>query len=104
MRLADFGASSLDFELLYWTDRSHAFEDIKSDLRYKIEAEFRRKNIRIPFPQQDIHIRSDLRDRINQTLAQAEANFDNVQLNQATGEYGTQTTRQTLVNSLLVLT
>ena len=65
VRLVAFGASSLDLELLFWTHQPQAFEDIKSDLRYKIEAEFRRNNIRIPFPQQDIHIRSDLRDLPN---------------------------------------
>lgn len=61
VRFKDFGESSLDFELLFWTDRTEAFEDIKSDLRFKIEAEFRRNKIEIPFPQRDLHIKSDIR-------------------------------------------
>ena len=36
---------------------------MKSDLRYKIEAEFRRNEISIPFPQRDLHIRSDFRQQ-----------------------------------------
>ncbi|MEM7372926.1 MAG: mechanosensitive ion channel domain-containing protein [Bacteroidota bacterium] len=61
VRFTSFGESSLDFELLFWTERPLAFEDILSDLRYKIEAEFRRYDVQIPFPQRDIHIRSDYR-------------------------------------------
>lgn len=61
VRFTAFGESSLDFELLFWTDRPQAFEDILSDLRYKVEAEFRRYNVEIPFPQRDIHIKSDFR-------------------------------------------
>jgi len=57
----DFGDSALMFELLFWTEKSFTIEELKSDLRYMIEAEFRRNNIRIPFPQRDLHIVEDYR-------------------------------------------
>jgi small-conductance mechanosensitive channel len=55
VRFADFGDSSLDFELLFWTDKSWTIESLKSDIRYEIDAEFRKNNVTIPFPQRDIH-------------------------------------------------
>jgi small-conductance mechanosensitive channel len=61
VRFSDFGESGLRFELLFWTLRSYEYLDIMSDLRYKIDAEFRRHDIRIPFPQRDLHIVSDFR-------------------------------------------
>lgn len=61
VRFVDFGESSLDFELLFWTNRVLEYEDIKSDLRFKIEADFRKNDISIPFPQRDLHIVSDFR-------------------------------------------
>ena len=30
--------------------------ELKSEMRYKLDAEFRKNNISIPFPQRDIHI------------------------------------------------
>ncbi len=57
----EFGDSSLNFELLCWTTQSFETERIRSDLFFAIEAEFRRKNVVIPFPQRDIHIVSDIR-------------------------------------------
>lgn len=61
VRFVDFGESSLDFELLIWVRKVAEYADIMSDIRFKIDAEFRRHNIEIPFPQRDIHIRSDVR-------------------------------------------
>ena len=55
----DFGNSSLDFELLFYTVETFHVEFIKSELRYKIDAAFRRNNITIPFPQRDVHFYSD---------------------------------------------
>jgi len=57
----DFGDSALIFDLLFWTSKSFSIEEIRSDLRFMIEAEFRRNNIHIPFPQRDLHIISDHR-------------------------------------------
>ncbi|MEL7342010.1 MAG: mechanosensitive ion channel domain-containing protein, partial [Bacteroidota bacterium] len=55
-RFIDFGDSALLFELLFWTKDSFLVEFIKSDLRVAIDASFRTKDIKIPFPQRDLHI------------------------------------------------
>ena len=60
VRFKDFGESSLDFELLFWSNYLFPIEDVKSDLRFMIDAEFRKNNIVIPFPQRDIHVMPDL--------------------------------------------
>ncbi len=52
----DFGNSSLDFELLFYTNNTFRVEMIKSDLRYQIDKAFRENNITIPFPQRDVHL------------------------------------------------
>lgn len=56
VRFSDFGNSSLDFQLFFWTENSFRVENIKSSLRFRIDDEFRKNNIRIPFPQRDVHL------------------------------------------------
>jgi len=56
VRFTDFGDSSLDFQLFFWTDDSFFVENIKSDLRFEIDKNFREQKIQIPFPQRDVHI------------------------------------------------
>jgi small-conductance mechanosensitive channel len=56
VRFIDFGDSSLDFQLFFWTDDSFYVENIKSDLRFEIDKNFRENKIQIPFPQRDVHI------------------------------------------------
>jgi small-conductance mechanosensitive channel len=56
VRFNDFGNSSLDFQLFFWTENSFRVEQIKSALRFLIDDHFRQNNIRIPFPQRDVHI------------------------------------------------
>ncbi|WP_423127621.1 mechanosensitive ion channel family protein [Gaoshiqia sp. Z1-71] len=58
VRFNDFGESSLDFELHFWTENDFIVESIKSDLRFIIDDEFRRNQIEIPFPQRDLHLKS----------------------------------------------
>ena len=57
----DFGNSSLDFALMFWTDKTWRVEPIRSDLRFAIDKAFRDNNIEIPFPQTDVHIKSDFK-------------------------------------------
>ena len=52
----DFGDSALLFSLNFYIGDSFSDPRIKSDLRYKIDAAFRKNNITIPFPQRDVHI------------------------------------------------
>ena len=58
VRFNDFGESSLDFQLFFWTRKSFIVENIKSDLRFEIDTKFRQNNIEIPFPQRDLHFKS----------------------------------------------
>lgn len=53
----DFGNSSLDFSLLFYSKNLFRIERTKSDIRFAIDDNFRRHGIVIPFPQRDIHIR-----------------------------------------------
>ncbi len=52
-----FGDSSLDFELRYWTATGTHRLRVASDIRFAIDAAFRRHGIEIPFPQRDITVR-----------------------------------------------
>ncbi len=54
VRFVEFADSSLNFELHIWSRNFIRIEDVKSDLRFQIDAEFRRNNIEIPFPQRVI--------------------------------------------------
>lgn len=57
-RFVDFGDSALQFELIFWSDNMFIIEQTKSDIRYEIDRVFREEGITIPFPQRDIHIRT----------------------------------------------
>jgi len=54
----NFGSSSLDFSLHFWTENIFRVEILKSDLRFAIAQKFIEKGIRIPFPQRDLHIKT----------------------------------------------
>lgn len=54
----DFGSSSLDFSVKFFSDKQFFIEKICSDIRFEIDAKFREQNISIPFPQQDVYIKS----------------------------------------------
>jgi small-conductance mechanosensitive channel len=58
-RLIDFGNSSLDFQVLFFSDNAFRIEKVKSDIRKIINRKFIENNIVIPFPQRDLHIKSD---------------------------------------------
>lgn len=54
----EFGDSSLDFELFVWIKDPYNSRAIKSDIRFEIIRLLKENNIEIPFPQNDIHLRS----------------------------------------------
>ena len=58
VRFNDFGDSSLDFQLFFFTYNAFRVENIKSDLRFVIDRKFRENNITIAFPQRDVHIKN----------------------------------------------
>lgn len=55
VRFENFGESSLDFKVYFWVNESFLVENVKSEMRYNIDREFRNHNIKIPFPQRDVH-------------------------------------------------
>ena len=58
--LVNFGDSSLDFELVVWVGSDSISTPGKTHAQYlwAIEDELRLRNIEIPYPQRDLHIRS----------------------------------------------
>lgn len=52
----EFGDSSLNFSVYFYVANGLKSPKIQSDIRFKIDAAFRRNNISIPFPQRDVHI------------------------------------------------
>ena len=52
----DFGDSALIFSLNFFISNSFGVPKLKSEMRYKIDAEFRKNGISIPFPQRDVHL------------------------------------------------
>ncbi len=59
VRFLEFGDSGLMFELRAWTmTLIHKKGKLISSLNFSIDKKFRERNIEIPFPQRDIHIKS----------------------------------------------
>lgn len=58
VRFDDFGDSALIFHLFFWTDETFGVENLKSDIRFRIDQLFRENGIVIPFPQRDLHLKS----------------------------------------------
>ena len=58
VQFRDFGDSSLDFMLFFWSKEYILIEKVKSELRYKIDAKFRENKVTIPFPQRDLWLRN----------------------------------------------
>lgn len=56
VRFTKFGESSLDFHLLVWIPDSFQRFDVASDLHFMIWEKFKEHDIKIPFPQRDVHL------------------------------------------------
>jgi len=54
-----FGDSSLNFEIRVWISEPHKHPQIRSKVNFAIDRVFRAHGIEIPFPQYDLHLRSD---------------------------------------------
>lgn len=52
-----FGASTLDFRLLFWVKDYDMATGVASQLRYAINKSFAEHNIEIAFPQMDVHLK-----------------------------------------------
>ncbi|MFO1393873.1 MAG: mechanosensitive ion channel [Steroidobacteraceae bacterium] len=55
---AGFGASSLDFSIRAWTNNFGDWVKIRSELAIRVYDALKAAGIEIPFPQQDLHLRS----------------------------------------------
>jgi small-conductance mechanosensitive channel len=60
IRFLDFATSSLDFQILFFSENIFRIEKVKSDIRKIINRKFVENNITIPFPQLDVHLKSKL--------------------------------------------
>ena len=60
VRLVNFGDSSIDFEVLFWSKNIFYIENTKSELRFQIRQAFLDNGIEIPFPQRDLHIKDKI--------------------------------------------
>lgn len=65
-RLLGFGASSLDFQLLFFSSNIFRIGKLKSDIRRRINKNFIKNNIVIAFPQMDLHLKSNSNDKFQQ--------------------------------------
>lgn len=59
VRFLEFGDSSLNFSVFFFSSDVARIEDIKSDVRFRIDQAFRENSIEIPFPQRDVWIKSN---------------------------------------------
>ncbi|MFD2917566.1 mechanosensitive ion channel family protein [Psychroserpens luteus] len=60
-RLVNFGDSSLNFQVLFYSSTIFGSDRMKSDIRRIINHKFIENNITIPFPQMDVHIKSEMK-------------------------------------------
>ncbi len=56
VRLADFGDSGLELELIFWADQSWDINNYKSEIRFEIDRLFREYKVKIPYPQRVMHV------------------------------------------------
>ena len=61
-RLVSFGNSSLDFQVLFFSKNIFRINKVKSDIRRIINKKFIQHHIQIPFPQMDLHLKSNYTD------------------------------------------
>ncbi|MDD3078267.1 MAG: mechanosensitive ion channel [Paludibacter sp.] len=58
VRFTDFGNSSLNFQLLFYSENIFRIDRVKSEIRVIINRKFVENKVVIPFPQVDVHIKS----------------------------------------------
>jgi small-conductance mechanosensitive channel len=62
-RLVNFGNSSLDFQVLFFSEQIFRISRVKSDIRRSINSKFVANHIAIPFPQMDLHLKSNVAEK-----------------------------------------
>jgi len=63
IRLVEFGDNALEFEMRIWVSRQGVRRPfrVRSSFLWALETRLREAHIEIPFPQRDVHVRSDFR-------------------------------------------
>ena len=69
--LDSFGDSSVNFRILCWVSDIDNWLTIKSVLMSTIFEEFYKQNIKIPFPQRDLHIHFDDEKKVSKVINKA---------------------------------
>ncbi len=69
VRFLEFGDSSLNFDLLVWSDEPPNHHRLRSKLNYAIDAAFREKGVEIPFPQRDLHLKTSTSQDLAKTFS-----------------------------------
>lgn len=59
VQLRNYGDSSVDFKLYFFSREFILIEKVKSDVRKRVFKKFREHNITIPFPQRDVWMKSN---------------------------------------------
>ena len=62
-RLVNLGNSSLEFQILFFSENIFGISKIKSDIRRSMTQKFLDNHIAIPFPQMDLHLKSKYSDK-----------------------------------------
>ena len=65
-RLVNFGNSSLDFRVLFFSKNIFRINRVKSDIRRIISQKFAENGITIPFPQMDLHLKSNYTEKFKE--------------------------------------
>jgi len=66
--LDGFGDSSVDFRVLCWVSDIDNWLTIKSILMSDIFEEFYKQGVKIPFPQRDLHIHFDDKEKVKEII------------------------------------
>ena len=67
IRFLDFGDSSLQFQVIFFSENIFRIERVKSDIRKVINRKFKEHNITIPFPQMDLHFKTNFSENTQQS-------------------------------------
>ncbi len=55
----EFGPNAIEVEVIYWVKNVKEYFNVRSDIILKISTAFKAQGISIPFPQQDVYIKSN---------------------------------------------
>jgi potassium efflux system protein len=71
----ELGDSSLNFRMLFWTREYDQWIRIKSDVLFQVFDDLKAAGIEIPFPQNDLHLRS-IDEKINFTVSSKDSEIE----------------------------